>query len=115
MATPAQATAGPTVISITKGQPDPKSANVKVGNLLQFVNKDDKDYRIWGLRIARYLGTDILLPALGSISVFVDSATAEGQSSYELFPTNLGNRFLLATPGIIPADSGGGGLITIDP
>src|SRR5215470_14858488 len=115
MATPAQATAGTTIITVTEGQPDPKSANVRIGNTLQFVNQDDTDYRIWGLRIGRYLGSDILLPASGSVSVFVDRETKTGQSRYEIFPTNHGNRFLLATRDPLPLDSGGGGLITVDP
>lgn len=115
MATPAQATAGKTIITITEGQPVPKSATVNVESTLQFVNKDDIDYRIWGLPIGRYLGTDILLPALGGVSVFVDRETKKGTFNYELFQTNLQNRLILATRGTIPADSGGGGQIIVDP
>jgi len=109
MATPAQATAGPTIVTITDGQPDPETANVNVGSTLQFNNQDHTDYRIWGLRVARYLGIDVLLPARGSVTLLVDTATEKGQSSYELFPTNLQNRYLLANRGIGPFDGGGGG------
>ena len=121
MGTAPQPAKGPTIVTITNGLPDENPARVNRRNTLQFVNQDNTDYRIWGLRVARYLGTDILLPARGSVSLFVDDATQTGQSSYELFPINLRNRALLANRGAVDAgavtedDSGGGGQIVVDP
>jgi hypothetical protein len=118
-AIPVQVKTQPTVvvITITEGQPDPNPARVRLGNMLRFDNTDDRDYLIWGLRISRYLGTDVLLPALGSVTVFVDAATEQGTFGFELFPTNLRNRAILASrAGIVPLDAGGGGgQIIVDP
>jgi hypothetical protein len=115
-----QTKAPPVVINITEGKPDRDPAHVSIGDRLQFVNNDNEDYQILGLKIARYLGTHILLPAQGSVMLSIDDATPKGQSTYWLSPTNLwyGIRLVAAEAvvGFIPQDAGGGGgQIIVDP
>ncbi len=106
--------APPTIITITKGDPDKAIAYVIVGGTAQFDSKDSVDYRLrlWGTNRDHHAAIDVLLPALGSVTVMTDPEAKEAdEAPYDLFPTNVQN----PTKGSAKNASGGGGKIIIGP
>jgi hypothetical protein len=111
VATPA---APPTVITITGGAPDKDTVYVKVGGTVQFDNDDAVDYRLrlWGNNRDHHAAVDLLLPAVGSVTVMTDPDAKENdETPYELFATKMLNSAKSAARN----ESGGGGKIVIGP
>jgi hypothetical protein len=111
--TTANPAAPPTIITVTKGEPDKAVAYVNVGGTAQFDNRDSVDYRLrlWGVDHNRHAAVDVLLPALGSVTVMTDPLSAPNdETPYDLLPTNVQN----PTKGAKP-DGAGGGRIIIGP
>jgi hypothetical protein len=105
--------APPVVISITNGAPDKDPAYVDIGGTAQFDSKDPIDYRLrlWGGNHDHHAAIDVLLPALGSITVMTDpEAAPDDETPYDLLPTNVQN----SSKGK-QAAGGGGGKIIIGP
>src|SRR6202050_311257 len=87
--------APPTIITITQGVPDKDPAYVDIGGTAQFDSKDTVDYRLrlWGGNHDHHAAIDVLLPALGSVTVMTDpDAKDQDETPYDLLPTNLQHR-----------------------
>jgi hypothetical protein len=105
--------APPTIITIDHGVPDKDPAYVDLGGTAQFDNKDSVDYRLrlWGGKRDHHAAIDVLLPALGSVTVMTDpEAAPDDETPYDLLPTNVQS----PSKGK-QAASGGGGKIIIGP
>lgn len=103
----------PTVITITGGQPDQPISYVNLEGTVRFDNSDSMDYRIrlWEKKHRKHPLIDVLLPAVGSITLMADpNAKKKDECRYDVLPTNL----LKPSEGGIAA-SGGGGKIIIGP
>jgi hypothetical protein len=112
--TTAEPAAPPTIITITGGAPDKAIAYVNINGTAQFDNHDSIDYRLrlWGTNHDRHAAVDVLLPAIGSVTVMTDPAAKQkDEVPYDLFPTNVLN----LGPGGGKVESGGGGKIVIGP
>jgi hypothetical protein len=105
--------APPTMIEIKDGKPDKQLAYVNVEGSVQFENRDSTAYRIrlWEKKHRKHPLIDILLSAVGSITLMADPrAKKKDECKYDLLPTNL----LRPADGGVAA-SGGGGKIIIGP
>jgi hypothetical protein len=101
------------VVTVTNALPDPSIVQVNPQGTVQFVNKDEVDYRLrlWTREAERHADVDLLLPARGGITVIVDPEIKDkGECEYELFPTNLVNSTVAKTaaPTAKHAAKGGG-------
>jgi hypothetical protein len=105
--------APPTMIAVTNGKPDKKTAYVNVGGTVQFENRDSTDYRIriWVKHRRKHPVVDVLLPAVGGVTLMTDPhAKKKDSCEYALLPTNL----QIPPQGGVAA-SGGGGKIVVGP
>jgi hypothetical protein len=112
--------APPTIITITQGVPDKDPAYVEIGGTAQFDSKDTVDYRLrlWGGNHDHHAAIDVLLPALGSVTVMTDpDAKDQDETPYDLLPTNVQApaKASAKTGSTARTEGGGGGKIIIGP
>lgn len=104
--------ASPIIIKIIGGKAVPPISYVDVEGTAQFDNHDSTDYRIrlWEKKHRKHPLIDILLPAVGGITLMADpEAKRKDECVFDLLPTNL------KRPGDLTIASGGGGKIVIGP
>ena len=97
------------IIKIRRGNPKPKDVYITRTGTVQFVNKDETNWRVrlWTRSNERHADVDLFLPARSSITVIVDPETPDetGECRYEI----LGATF--AAKAMKRAKRGGGGAI----
>lgn len=106
------------IVTVTNGEPEPIVVQVNPRGTVQFVNKDDKDYRLrlWTSDSERHADVDLLLPGRGGITVMVDPEIKDrGACEYEVLETDLATSVVKAVAAAAkPLRKGGGGAIKAD-
>ena len=106
------------VVTITNGDPEPVEVQVNPRGTVQFVNKDDRDYRLrlWTRDSERHADVDLLLPGRGGITVMVDPEIKDrGTCEYEVLETDLATSVVKAVAATAkPVRKSGGGAIKAD-
>jgi hypothetical protein len=124
------------IITVTGGQPSPEDVDIQPKGTVQFVNKDDVNWRVRLLtrENEEFADVDLFLPVRSSVTVI---GPATGECRYEVLPTeaiassrleaaNTGKRngggtvaaggaTASATANTSRAGGGGGGTIKIGP
>ena len=78
------------VITITNGQPFPPDVDIQSNGTVQFVNKDDVNYRIrlFVRDEDKHADVDLFLPARSSITVIAPN-TEDGECDYEIHDASI--------------------------